>query len=61
MQWYKADSTSHWIYVTDTETGQIIGGTQWNIFEKNPYVETKPPMAAYWIQEGIIENTLSLP
>ena len=52
MQWHRSDPTSHWIYVTDTENGQIVGGTQWNIFEKNPYAEPKPPMAAYWIQEG---------
>ena len=61
MQWHKADPTSHWIYVTDTETGQIIGGTQWNIFEKNPYAVPNPPMAAYWIQEGNRVNTFSLP
>lgn len=48
-QWHKADPSSHWIYVTDTESGQVIGGTQWNIFEENPYLEAKPPMAAYWI------------
>lgn len=60
MQWHKADPTSHWIYVTDTETGQVIGGSQWNIFEKNPYLETNPPMAAYWIQEGNAENSVSL-
>lgn len=60
MQWHKADPTSHWIYVTDTETGQVIGGAQWNIFEKNPYLESKPPMAAYWIQEGNAGSGLSL-
>ena len=59
IQWHKADPTSHWIYVTDTETGQIIGGTQWNIFEKNPYAVPNPPMAAYWIREGSIVNTFS--
>ena len=55
MQWHEADPSSHWIYVTDTESGQVIGGTQWNIFEQNPYLEARAPMAAYWIQEGNIE------
>lgn len=57
MQWHKADPTSHW---TDTETGQMIAGAQWSIFEENPYLEIKPPMAAYWIQEGNAENSVSL-
>lgn len=57
MQWHKADPTSHW---TGTETGQMIAGAQWNIFEENPYLEIKPPMAAYWIQEGNAENSVSL-
>ena len=50
-QWHNSDPTSHWIYVEETETGQIIGATQWNVFEKTPYAELKPPMAAYWIVE----------
>ena len=52
-QWHNADPTSHWIYVTDTETGQVIGGTQWNIYEKNPYEKPGPVMQAYWIEEGM--------
>ena len=51
-QWHRADPTSHWIYVKDTETDEIVGGTQWNVFETNPFAEPKPPMAAYWIEEG---------
>ena len=35
MQWHKANPTSHWNYVTDTESGGIVGETQWNMFEKN--------------------------
>ena len=52
MQWHKADPTSRRIYVTDTETDQIVGGTQRNVFDKDPYVEPSPPMAASWIEEG---------
>ena len=26
-EWHNADPTSHWVYVTDTETGRIVGGT----------------------------------
>lgn len=51
--WHKSDPSSHWIYVTDTETGQVIGGTQWNVYETNPYAEPHPPMTAYWIEEGM--------
>ena len=61
MQWHNTDLTSHWIYVTDTETGQIIGATQWNVFKENPYLEPKPPMAAYWIEEGDILSYLIFP
>lgn len=56
MKWHKADPTSHWIYMTDTETGQIIGGPQWSRFEKSPYTESNPTMVAYWIQEGGIAD-----
>ena len=39
----------------NTETGQIIGGNASGMcFEKNPYLESKPTMAAYWIEEGNI-------
>lgn len=33
-QWHNSDPTSHWIYVEETETGQIIGATQWNITKR---------------------------
>jgi hypothetical protein len=59
-QWHNSDPTSHWIYVEETETGQIIGATQWNIYEKNPYAEAKPPMAAYWIEEGSCSITTDM-
>ena len=59
MQWHNADPTSHWIYVKDTVTDQIIGGTQWNIYETNPYAESRPPMSAYWIQEGNMTAIIS--
>lgn len=42
--------------MTDTETGQIIGGPQWSRFEKSPYTESNPTMVAYWIQEGGIAD-----
>ena len=51
-QWNKADPASHWIYVTDTSTGEIMGGTQWSIYEKNPFDHPQPPVVATWLQEG---------
>jgi len=51
-QWHKGDPTSHWLYVTDKKTGKVLGGTQWNIYEKNPFEKPGPKFAAYWIKEG---------
>lgn len=52
-QWHEADPTSRWIKVVDSETGQAIGGAQWNIYETNPFA--KPPeksLITYWWPEG---------
>ena len=51
-QWREADPSVHWIYVTDTSTGEVVGATQWNIYEENPYATLPPPTTAYWIEEG---------
>ncbi|MCJ1374398.1 hypothetical protein MMC20_005630 [Loxospora ochrophaea] len=50
--WHNSDPTSHWLYVTDTKTGEVIGGTQWNIYKENPFASAPPSLRAYWIEEG---------
>ena len=56
---HNADPTSHWIYVTDTTTGQVVGGTQWNIYESNPYTKPLPPFLATWWEEGTVMRKFS--
>lgn len=52
--WHRADPTSHWLYVTDSETKKVVGAMQWNIFETNPYSNGEAPsLAAYWWPEGM--------
>ena len=51
-QWHNSDPTSRWIYVKDTESGEIIVGAQWNIHEKDPFEKPLPRLDAYWIDEG---------
>ena len=49
-QWqrHRDDPTSHWLYVEDDESGEIIGGAQWHVHETNPWVEPQPKLDAYW-------------
>ncbi|KAI1084206.1 hypothetical protein F5B20DRAFT_524032 [Whalleya microplaca] len=52
FSWHRNDSSSHWIYVTDEASGDVIGGTQWHIHETNPYAVEQPMRTAYWWPEG---------
>ncbi|KAI0007273.1 hypothetical protein F4779DRAFT_592571 [Xylariaceae sp. FL0662B] len=52
LSWHRNDPSSHWVYVTDEGTGEVIGGTQWNIYKTNPFAVERPPLAAYWLPEG---------
>ncbi|OKL57708.1 hypothetical protein UA08_06902 [Talaromyces atroroseus] len=56
QSWHKADPTSHWLYVTDSETNQVAGAMQWNIFETNPYINGPPSLPAYWWPEGTLKE-----
>jgi hypothetical protein len=51
LSWHKGDPTSHWLKVTDINTGKIIAGALWKIFETNPF-ENWTPSVAYWWPEG---------
>ncbi|KAI4266606.1 MAG: hypothetical protein L6R38_008649 [Xanthoria sp. 2 TBL-2021] len=49
---HKGDATSHWFKVVDSDSGQIVGGAQWNIFHENPYVNGVGHIEATWWPEG---------
>ena len=51
-QWHSADPTSHWLYVSDDETREVVGGAQWHVHEKNPFENPQPRVEAYWWPEG---------
>ncbi|KAL9625351.1 MAG: hypothetical protein Q9160_000414 [Pyrenula sp. 1 TL-2023] len=53
-EWRKLDPNVRWIYVTDTETDEVVGATQWNIYESNPFETDPPPLKAYWNEEGAL-------
>jgi len=54
--WHTGDPSSHWVYVTDDATGDVIGATNWNIHDtKSPWVEGAPMLTAYWL-EGMFHN-----
>lgn len=38
-QWTKHthNAASHWIYVRDEATAQVVGGVEWLLFEENPF------------------------
>lgn len=51
-QWHRGDPTSHWLYVEDDQTGEVFGGAQWHVHEKNPFDGPQPKLEAYWWPEG---------
>jgi hypothetical protein len=54
----KTTIVARWIYVTDTETGDVIGGAQWNIYKENPYATERPMLTLYWLPEGRLKDML---
>ncbi|KAI0179649.1 hypothetical protein GGR52DRAFT_207889 [Hypoxylon sp. FL1284] len=56
LSWHRADPSSHWLYVTDEDSGDVVGAMQWNIYEENPYATEKPPLTAYWITDGLVKD-----
>ena len=50
--WHNVDPSSHWIYVRDTRTNEIVAGTQWNFYSTSPFKIHQPVLTAYWLQEG---------
>lgn len=66
-QWHSGDpaSTSHWLYVEDDQTGEVVGGAQWYVHEKNPFEEEEEEgprpkkLEAYWWPEGECRRFMS--
>lgn len=55
--WHDADPDSHWLKVTDTESGEVAGAAQWKIFEDDPYSrKEQKAMSAYWYPEGELRD-----
>ncbi|MCJ1261563.1 hypothetical protein MMC22_001428 [Lobaria immixta] len=53
LQWHKADPSSHWLKVVDSDTGKVIGGAEWKVHESDPYAKPpEQPFTAYWWEEG---------
>ena len=51
-QWHSDDATSHWFYVEDEQSGEVVGGAQWHVHEKNPFEGPQTKLEAYWWPEG---------
>ncbi|KAL9622197.1 MAG: hypothetical protein Q9160_003380 [Pyrenula sp. 1 TL-2023] len=51
VHWHETDPSSHWLRVTDSTTGNIVGAADWNLFEANPYA-TESDEECTWFKEG---------
>lgn len=45
---HERESTSNWLYVQHSETGQVVGCAQWQIFPENPFPPGSPKLEAPW-------------
>jgi hypothetical protein len=50
MHLHHADPSSHWLKVTDVETGTTVAGCRWHVHEKDPYsnMPEKPFVVTSW-------------
>ncbi len=49
---HNSDPSSHWIFVRDQASGDILGGCQWRIYPENPFPNGTPHIEAVWWPEG---------
>ena len=49
---HRGNPASHWIVVDDEESGEIVGGGQWEIFETNPFANGIPKIDVHWWPAG---------
>ncbi|KAI1371396.1 hypothetical protein F4677DRAFT_450513 [Hypoxylon crocopeplum] len=57
---WKQHDGIHWLKVTDTDSGKVIGAAEWEIREKvSPSDEPQKPINAYWHTEGSEEKAFA--
>ncbi|KAI9744830.1 MAG: hypothetical protein M1818_001755 [Claussenomyces sp. TS43310] len=56
LSWHKSDPSSHWLYVTDEGSKEVVGAAGWNIHETNPYANGAPVILANWWPEGNLKE-----
>ncbi|GAW20530.1 hypothetical protein ANO14919_100380 [Xylariales sp. No.14919] len=56
LSWHRNDPSSHWVYITDESSGDVVGAAQWNIYKENPYANGPPELKAYWLPEGPLKQ-----
>lgn len=49
---HKGDPSSHWIFVRNRSSGDVLGGCQWRIYTDNPFPNGMPKIEALWWPEG---------
>ena len=49
---HNSDPSSHWIFVRQRTSGNILGGCQWRIYTENPFPNGTPEIKAVWWPEG---------
>jgi len=59
LSWHKSDPTSHWIYVTDEETGEVIAAAQWNVHPEGHFAKASDDVKPYWMPEGTTKDVAS--
>ena len=52
--WHKADPTSHWLKVIDTDAeGKVIAAARWHVYKEDPYSNSaSQSIDAVWWPEG---------
>lgn len=46
------NAASHWLYVVDTSTEEIVGGTQWLLYKEDPFPDGPRRIECTWYPEG---------
>src|ERR1700709_975366 len=51
LAWHKGDPTSHWLYVADTDTREVVCGRPWSFANRDWCGFGPPALPAYWWPE----------
>ena len=52
LELHHSKQSSHWLKVTDDETGTVAGAAQWSVFNENPFKDLPSGMTCSWWPEG---------